>query len=362
MPSAVRVIDRIQDQADYGSALIWASAHTFAASLLIGSGTMSVGTSGVGVLVIGNGTVPTTQPVDEVQLFSADYAAGDARLLVWTEQGRGLWIGNQAIEARAPTSGAGLSLTLKASAAISGNTNGGSITITPGAKFGTGVDGTVVVKAATASPGANLQEWQTSAGAVLTRISKEGWLETPQGKLWPNGGSGTAAEFLTSMIGGIYFTADYPNDSAIVQFSVRGASFKTTLTAPGGATTRYSLHYGTYSGWLEMHSGGEFRVSGAAGRQVVVVAGGAATTGLVVRGAASQTANLQEWQTSAGAVLGTISENGYWTTRKNAAPADAELAAGEVALWFDSTNGAAKLMIKGKSADGTVVSGSVALA
>lgn len=44
------------------------------------------------------------------------------------------------------------------------------------------------------------------------------------------------------------------------------------------------------------------------------------------------------------------------------APADADLAANEMALWFDSTNGAAKLMIKGKSANGTVVTGEVALA
>lgn len=57
----------------------------------------------------------------------------------------------------------------------------------------------------------------------------------------------------------------------------------------------------------------------------------------------------------------TISENGYFTTRKNSVPADGEVAASEVALWFDSSNGASKLMIKGKSADGTVVTGSVTL-
>lgn len=46
---------------------------------------------------------------------------------------------------------------------------------------------------------------------------------------------------------------------------------------------------------------------------------------------------------------------------KTAAPADGELVAGQVSLWFDATNGAAKLMIKGKSANGTVVTGSIAL-
>lgn len=49
------------------------------------------------------------------------------------------------------------------------------------------------------------------------------------------------------------------------------------------------------------------------------------------------------------------------TTQLHAAPADGDLAAGECALWFDQTNGAAKLKIKAKSANGTVVSGEVAL-
>jgi hypothetical protein len=56
-----------------------------------------------------------------------------------------------------------------------------------------------------------------------------------------------------------------------------------------------------------------------------------------------------------------VSPNGYLVVMVTAAPADAELAAGQVALWFDATNGAAKLMIKGKSANGTVVTGEVAL-
>jgi hypothetical protein len=43
------------------------------------------------------------------------------------------------------------------------------------------------------------------------------------------------------------------------------------------------------------------------------------------------------------------------------APADNDLAAGQFALYWDSSNGASKLKIKGKSANGTVVTGSVSL-
>lgn len=43
------------------------------------------------------------------------------------------------------------------------------------------------------------------------------------------------------------------------------------------------------------------------------------------------------------------------------APADNLLVAGHAAIWFDQTNGAGKLMIKAKTANGTVVTGQVAL-
>lgn len=45
----------------------------------------------------------------------------------------------------------------------------------------------------------------------------------------------------------------------------------------------------------------------------------------------------------------------------HAAPADGSLSGGDCALWFDQTNGAAKLMVKAKQADGTVRTGSLAL-
>jgi len=70
---------------------------------------------------------------------------------------------------------------------------------------------------------------------------------------------------------------------------------------------------------------------------------------LKVRGFENQESNLFEWLDDSNNVLGSISENGYFTTRKVAAPADGELVASEVSLWFDDTDGAAKLMMKGKS-------------
>jgi hypothetical protein len=57
-----------------------------------------------------------------------------------------------------------------------------------------------------------------------------------------------------------------------------------------------------------------------------------------------------------------VSKNGYATIKLHSAPADADLSAGHLMLWFDQTNGAAKLMVKAKQADGTAKTGSLALA
>lgn len=102
--------------------------------------------------------------------------------------------------------------------------------------------------------------------------------------------------------------------------------------------------------------------SGGSGDDVLLVdsvQGSVVTLG--VKAAGSQSASIQEWRDSSSNVLTRINKDGYLMTRKTAAPADADLATGEMALWFDSTNGAAKLMIKAKQADGTVRTGSVAL-
>ena len=52
---------------------------------------------------------------------------------------------------------------------------------------------------------------------------------------------------------------------------------------------------------------------------------------------------------------------GDFSIETHSAPADGSLAAGELVFWFDQTNGAGKLMIKAKTANGTVVTGSVTL-
>ncbi|MDQ8050735.1 hypothetical protein [Luteibacter sp.] len=80
-----------------------------------------------------------------------------------------------------------------------------------------------------------------------------------------------------------------------------------------------------------------------------------------IRAHPSQTAECLRVENSGGTAIAGINKAGAIFTALNTVPADADIAAGQCFLWFDSTNGAAKLMIKAKQADGTVRSGSVAL-
>jgi hypothetical protein len=137
---------------------------------------------------------------------------------------------------------------------------------------------------------------------------------------------------------------------------VKGASPQTVNLMEWQSNSGTVLSSMNGSGWLSIGSNAE------ANGSLMVRPTGNSVIGITVRALSSQSANLQEWQSSAAAIYGTISENGYYTTRKTSAPADAELTAGEAAWWFDSSNGASKLMVKAKSADGTVVTGSLALA
>lgn len=68
-----------------------------AGNFLIGASGVSIGTSGLGVLALGNATAPSSSPADEVQLYAKDFASGDSRFYVRSETGNTVAIGNGAI-------------------------------------------------------------------------------------------------------------------------------------------------------------------------------------------------------------------------------------------------------------------------
>jgi hypothetical protein len=65
---------------------------------------------------------------------------------------------------------------------------------------------------------------------------------------------------------------------------------------------------------------------------------------------------------NAGAQFCALTSFGILISAVHAAPDSDYLGPGDLVLWFDQSNGAAKLMVKAKTANGTVVTGSVNLA
>ena len=118
-----------------------------------------------------------------------------------------------------------------------------------------------------ASQTADLQQWQDSTGAVLAEIMSNGSLLVNS--------TGTSIDPITVQRG------------SITRFKVDpyGNVFAPALTV-GNTTTSIG------------------------GTSASIGVGSAATIGLIIKGAASQTANLQEWQSSSGSLLTSIKASG----------------------------------------------------
>lgn len=92
-----------------------------------------------------------------------------------------------------------------------------------------------------------------------------------------------------------------------------------------------------------------------------VVLSNAATIGLGVTLASGHSVDALQILTNAGNDAFVIDKNGQPAVKVNTAPADADIDPNQLFWYFDSSNGAAKAKFKGKSADGTVVQGELAL-
>jgi hypothetical protein len=107
---------------------------------------------------------------------------------------------------------------------------------------------------------------------------------------------------------------------------------------------------GEQRGNAALGAGGDANFKGAAGAVSLAVRASDGVTDAVNVG------NL-------GGVVGTrFNFEGVFITKIHTAPADASLDAGDCAFWFDQTDGAAKLMVKAKTANGTVATAAIALA
>jgi hypothetical protein len=140
----------------------------------------------------------------------------------------------------------------------------------------------VVVNRAAASQSANIEEWQNSSGNVLASVSSAGLIRV----------NNTNTDAMITATGNSTYDA--------FRFRNAGGLF---LWGGGSNNNIYYASTGTFA-----LTGGNW-VSG----RLAVDTGATSSIGIVVRGQASQTADLQQWQNSAGSVLASINSAGDLT-------------------------------------------------
>jgi hypothetical protein len=150
-----------------------------------------------------------------------------------------------------------------------------------------------------ASQTANLQVWQDSSANTLASVNGAGLISSVRQISVSQSNSGETMMFVRG-------AASQTGDS----FAVRDNSANTI--AGFSATGRI---YSGVSGAGQTFLGGLTLGSGSVASQLGVVAGAATTVGAVIRGAASQSANLQEWQSSAGSIVARVDSVGDITAR-----------------------------------------------
>jgi hypothetical protein len=178
----------------------------------------------------------------------------------------------------------------------SGSVRGGTITSLGGFhSFTSNVPSIPVnVTRAAASQTANLQEWQNSSGTVLAAIDSTGTIALAGGKLLSFANSIGAK---INLYGGNY--------------TLGIDDYTTVITADNNASNgRVGIrpHTATYS--TSYVSPIELFVNGQIKQNLTVTN----VVGHIIKAAASQTANLQEWQNAAGTVLSKVDSTGAMFT------------------------------------------------
>jgi hypothetical protein len=157
-----------------------------------------------------------------------------------------------------------------------------------------------------ASQTANLQEWQNSAGTVLSFVSSTGNIRTT-----------VAAVFGSTSFGSMVNVT--PLSAATVGVTVRGAASQTANLQEWQNSGGTILSYVDSAGNINFSSTGSF-AQASNGRALFRV-NSAAVVPMTLRGAASQTANLQEWQNSSGTVLSAVTKDAWFDIKNSTAPA-----------------------------------------
>jgi hypothetical protein len=181
--------------------------------------------------------------------------------------------------------------------------------------------------------------------------------------IYDTNGTSKRYEFALGKYTGVVPHSIQSNDAAAQSLLVTAAVGQTseifTVLKDGSGSGALSV---TANGTVAARFGSSLTNAGnTAANAVGITNNGTTTHSLYITRGASQTGDQISLRDSGGALQSRFNKDGVIMT-KAAAPADADVTTGELAFWFDSTSGAAKLMVKAKDAGGTIRTGSVTLA
>jgi hypothetical protein len=185
----------------------------------------------------------------------------------------------------------------------------------------------LILKAA-ASQSANIQEWQNSAGTAVAAIGPNGtvYMGSTNGANianFYNGTNGYGAGAITSggtfNINGANMGFPYTASGATLSVNAQSAN-QIGMTVRGYASQSFNLQEwqdssGSAISWISSYGGARLYDLGIKGSPAGISWAyfgndNTSTKNVVVRGFASQTASLQEWQDSGGSILSRVSSAG----------------------------------------------------
>jgi hypothetical protein len=196
---------------------------------------------------------------------------------------------------------------------VSGRYFNASVNMTARRVFGIAqaVGDTPMVSRGFAGQTADLQQWQNSAGTVILAVTKDGGLAGDNGGFPTMSISGnvmSVKQVLAGVGGGV------ATDQVLMRVRAPGSNHTGNLQEwqnHSGSALAYVTAAGGFNLNGDIISASNISAAGYLGSQFGRFTSQAAgTVGVIVRGGASQTADLEQWQNSAGTVLAKVDASG----------------------------------------------------